>query len=138
MLCVEGILQLLINFHLQRKFSIMLRNDCDCKVVDQYNARKRYAVIESKDLLRNIPWLASCFYKKRNPIRIFLRNCVQEIIVWLPVFAFWHNLTYLSLSNILVWTSTCGSVRYKRNIQNRKIQSKRVLGLMKYTSASGS
>ncbi len=38
-----------------------------------------------------------------------------------------------SLSNILIWTSTCGSVQYKRTIQNRKIQSKRVLGLMKYT-----
>ncbi len=29
--------------------------------------------------------------------------------------------------------SACEFVRYKRNIQNRKIQSKRVLGLMKYT-----
>jgi hypothetical protein len=38
-----------------------------------------------------------------------------------------------SLDNILVLTSTCGSVRYKRKIQNRKIQSKRVLGLTKYT-----
>jgi hypothetical protein len=40
-----------------------------------------------------------------------------------------------SLSNILILTSTCGSVRYKRKIQNRnrKIQSKRVLGLTKYT-----
>ncbi len=38
-----------------------------------------------------------------------------------------------SLSNILILTSTCGSVLYKRKIQNRKIQSKRVLGLTKYT-----
>jgi hypothetical protein len=38
------------------------------------------------------------------------------------------DFLYLSLSNILITTSTCGSVRYKRNIQNRKIQSKRVLG----------
>jgi hypothetical protein len=44
--CVEGILQLFTNFYLQRKFSIFLRNDRDCKVVDWYNARKRYAVIE--------------------------------------------------------------------------------------------
>ena len=29
------------NFYLQRKFSIFLRNDRDCKVVDPYNARKR-------------------------------------------------------------------------------------------------
>ncbi len=40
-----------------------LRNDCDCKAVDPYNARKRYAVIESKDHMRNIPWLASPFCK---------------------------------------------------------------------------
>ena len=45
----------------------------------------------------------------------------------------WHHFTYLSLSNILIWTSTCGFARYKRNIQNRTIQSRRVLGLMKYT-----
>ena len=45
---------------------------------------------------------------------------------------FWYDFLYLSLSNILVWTSTCESVRYKRKIQNRKIQSKKVLGLMKY------
>jgi hypothetical protein len=38
-----------------------------------------------------------------------------------------------SLSNIPILTSTCGSVQYKRKIQNRKIQSKRVLGLTKYT-----
>jgi hypothetical protein len=47
-----------------------------------------------------------------------------------------------SLSNILIRTSTCGSVRYKRKIQNRKIpysiQSKRVLGLIIHTSAIGS
>jgi hypothetical protein len=59
--CIEGILQLFTNFYLQRKFSIFLRNDRDCKPVDSYNARKRYAVIESLDLMRNIPWLASCF-----------------------------------------------------------------------------
>jgi hypothetical protein len=40
-----------------------MRNDCDCKAVDPYNARKRYTVIESKDHMRNIPWLASCFCK---------------------------------------------------------------------------
>jgi hypothetical protein len=37
-----------------------------------------------------------------------------------------------SLCNILIWNSICGSALYKRNIQNRKIQSKKVLGLMKY------
>jgi hypothetical protein len=40
---------------------------------------------------------------------------------------------YSSLSNVLNWTSTCGSAQYKRNIQNRTIQSKTVLGLIKYT-----
>ncbi len=99
-----------------------------CKDVSLYNTRKRYTAIESLDLMRNISWLASCFSKLRNPISI-----VQEIKVWLPMFAFWHNFTYLSVSYILIWTSTCGSARYNRNIQNRKIQSKRVLGLLKYT-----
>jgi hypothetical protein len=32
--CVEGILPLFTNFYLQRKFSIFLSNDHDCKVVD--------------------------------------------------------------------------------------------------------
>ncbi len=35
--CVEGILQLFINFYLQRKLWIFLRNYRDCKVVDPYN-----------------------------------------------------------------------------------------------------
>ncbi len=48
-----------------------LRNDRDYKAVYPYNARKRYAVIKSSDM-RNIPWLASCFCIKRNPIRVFL------------------------------------------------------------------
>jgi hypothetical protein len=79
--CVEGILRLFTNFYLHREFLISLRNDCYCKVVDPCNARKRYAVIESSDLMRNIPWLASCFCNIKKPIRNFLRNCVQEIIV---------------------------------------------------------
>ncbi len=37
------------------------------KDVDLYNTRKRYAVIESSDLARNIPWLASCFSKIKKP-----------------------------------------------------------------------
>jgi hypothetical protein len=35
--CVEGILRLFTNFYLQRKLSIFLRNNHDCKVVDPYN-----------------------------------------------------------------------------------------------------
>jgi hypothetical protein len=59
--CVEGILQLFTNFYLQRKFLIFLRKDRDCKDVESYNSRMRYAVIERSDLMRNIPWSASCF-----------------------------------------------------------------------------
>jgi hypothetical protein len=55
------------NFYLHRKVSIFLRNDRDCKDVDLYNTRKRYAVIESSDLMRNISWLASCFSKIKKP-----------------------------------------------------------------------
>jgi hypothetical protein len=32
--CIEGILQLFTIFYLHRKFSIFLRNDCDCKAVE--------------------------------------------------------------------------------------------------------
>jgi hypothetical protein len=52
---------------LHRKVSIFLRNDSDCKDVDLHNTRKRYAVIESSDLMRNISWLASCFSKIKKP-----------------------------------------------------------------------
>jgi hypothetical protein len=38
----------------QKVFFKFLRNDHDCKIVDPYNARKRYAVIKSSDLMRNI------------------------------------------------------------------------------------
>jgi hypothetical protein len=56
---------------------IFLRNDSDCKDVDLYNTRKRYAVIESSDLTRNISWLERVVsLKLRNPISI-----VQEIKV---------------------------------------------------------
>jgi hypothetical protein len=48
-----------------------LRNDHDCKVVDPYNARKRYAVTENSDLMRNIPWLSSCFCKIKKPNKMF-------------------------------------------------------------------
>jgi hypothetical protein len=51
------------NFYLHRKVLIFLRNNNDCKDVDLYNTRKRYAVIESSDLMRNTFWLASCFSK---------------------------------------------------------------------------
>ena len=44
-----------------------MRNHSDCKDVDLYNTRKRYAVIESLDLTRNIPWLGRCFSKIKKP-----------------------------------------------------------------------
>jgi hypothetical protein len=53
---------------LQRKFSIFLRNDHDCKVVDPYKARKRYTVTESLDLIVSV--------KERNLIIIFLNLSV--------------------------------------------------------------
>jgi hypothetical protein len=56
---------------LQRKFSIFLRNDRDCQVVDPYNSRKRSAVLESSDFMRNIPWLLSCFCKIKKPNKNF-------------------------------------------------------------------
>ena len=65
--CIEGILRLFTNFYLHRKLSIFLRNDRDCKAVDLYNTRKKYTVIESLDLMRNMSWLASCFCKIKKP-----------------------------------------------------------------------
>jgi hypothetical protein len=55
------------NFYMHRKVSILLRNNSDCKDVDVYNTRKRYAVIESLDFMSNISWLASCFSKMKKP-----------------------------------------------------------------------
>ena len=69
--CNEGILRLFTNFYLHRRVAIFLRNDQACKAVDPYNARKRYTVIESLDLMRNIPWLASCFCKIKKPNKKF-------------------------------------------------------------------
>jgi hypothetical protein len=50
---------------------MFLRYDRDYKAVDLYNTRKRYAVIESLDLMRNITWLASCFSKIKKPNKKF-------------------------------------------------------------------
>jgi hypothetical protein len=61
-----------------------LRSNNDCKDVDLYNTRKRYAVIESSDLTRNISWLASCFFKIKKPNK----NCSgnQSVIVGVCIF----------------------------------------------------
>ncbi len=37
------------------------------RIVDLYNTKKRYAVIESLDLMRSTFWLASCFSKIMKP-----------------------------------------------------------------------
>jgi hypothetical protein len=58
---------ILTNFYLHRKVLIFLKNNSDCKDVDLYNTRKRYAVIEILDLMRNISWPASGFSKIKKP-----------------------------------------------------------------------
>ncbi len=60
------------------------RNDRDCKVVDLWNTRNRYVVIESLDFMRNIFWLASCFFKMKKPNSHFLGN--QSGIAGFPIF----------------------------------------------------
>ncbi len=67
-----------------RKVLIFLRIDSDCKDVDLYNSRKRYAVIESSDLMRNTFWLASCFSKIKKPIKDCSGN--QSVIAGVCIF----------------------------------------------------
>ncbi len=62
-----------------------LRNDSDCEDVDHlYNTRKRYAVIESSDLTRNITWLASCFSKIKKHNKHCSGN--QSVIAGVRIF----------------------------------------------------
>jgi hypothetical protein len=70
-------------FLLAQKGLNILRNDSDCKDVDLYSTKKRYAVIESSNLMRNISWLASSFSKIKKPNK----HCSGNQSV-LPVFAF--------------------------------------------------
>ncbi len=115
-------------FLLAQKGLDFLRNDSDCKDVDLYNTRKRYAVIESLDLTRIISWLASCFSKIKKPNKHCSGNqsviagvCISDTIshIYCQVI-FWFELQLVDL-------------RGTREIQNRKKQSKEGLGLMKYT-----
>jgi hypothetical protein len=69
---------------LHRKVLIILRNDSDWKDIDLYNTRKRYAVIESSDLTRNISWLASCFFKIKKPNKYCSGN--QTVIAGVCIF----------------------------------------------------
>ncbi len=61
-----------------------MRNDSDFKDVDLYNKIKRYAVIESSDLTRNISWLASCFFKIEKPNKH--RSGNQSVIAGVGIF----------------------------------------------------
>ncbi len=72
-------------------------------------------------------------FNKATRVEIFFESVFRKSKCDCRCSHFWHDFSYLSLSNILIWTSTCGSVQNKSKIQNRKIQSKRVLGLTKYT-----
>jgi hypothetical protein len=74
---------------------MFLRNNCDCKDVDLYNPRKRYAVIESLDLMRKISWLASCFSKIKKPNN----NCSgnQSVIAGVHVLTPFHIIIPNSL-----------------------------------------
>ncbi len=61
-----------------------LRNDSDCKDVDLYNTKKRYAVIDSSDLTRSISWLTSCFSKIKKPNKHCSGN--QNVIAGVSIF----------------------------------------------------
>ncbi len=60
-------------FVLTQKGLNYLRNNSDCKDVDLYKTRKRYAVIESSDSTRKISWLAVSL-KKKKPKKHFSGN----------------------------------------------------------------
>ncbi len=73
---------------MHRKVLIFLRNNSDCKDVDLYNTRKRYAVIESSDLMRNISWLASCFSEIKKPDKHCSGN--QSVIAGVGILTRFH------------------------------------------------
>jgi hypothetical protein len=73
-----------------------LRNYSDCKEVDLYNTRKRYTVIESLDLMRNISWLASCFSKIKKPNKHCSGN--QSVIASVCIWTRFHTFILNSLS----------------------------------------
>ncbi len=61
-----------------------MRNNSDCKDVDLYNTRKRCAVIESLDVMRNMSRLASCFSKIMKPNKHCSGN--QSVIAGVRIF----------------------------------------------------
>ena len=62
----------------------IFEKDSDCKDVDLYNTRRRYAVIESLDLMRNIAWLVICFSKINKPNKHCSGN--QSVIASVCIF----------------------------------------------------
>ncbi len=81
-----------------------MRNDSDCKDVDLYNTRKRYAVKESLDLTGNITWLASCFSKIKKPNMLCSGN--QSVIAGVSILTQFPTFIlkkYLDL-NFNLWT----------------------------------
>ena len=99
------------NFYLYRNDSIFLRNDSDCKDVHLYNTRKRYAVIESSDLMRNISWLASCLSKIEKPNK----HCSGNQIVIAGVCIF-DMISYIYPSVIFSFELQLANLRGTREI----------------------
>ncbi len=104
------------NFYLHRKVSIFLRNDSDCKDVDLYNTRNRYAVIESSDFMRNISWLASCFSKLKKPNKHCSGN--QSVIAGVCIMTWFHVciLNSLTAKSVPAGTKLVLFGRYVLNI----------------------
>ncbi len=139
--CVEGILWSFTNFYLQRKFAdqpiqISYKMTKERLFTPSWPTKKR--ILEWEFYEKYNLASESFLFNKETLVETFFESVFGKLKCDCQCLHFWHNFTYLSLSTILIWTSICGSVQYKRNIQNRKIQSKRVLGLLKYTSASRS
>ncbi len=79
-------------FLLAQKGLDIFEKNSDCKDVDLYNTRKRYAVIESLDLTRNISWLAGCFSKIKKPNKDCSGN--QSVIAGVCIF---DTISYIYL-----------------------------------------
>jgi hypothetical protein len=60
-----------------------------------YNTRKKYTVIESLDLMRNISWLASCFSKIKKPIK---KCSVKQNVIAIKL----HPICLLAVWPVLV------------------------------------
>jgi hypothetical protein len=58
----------------------------------------------------------SFLFNKKTQVEIFFESVFGKSSVIAGVCIF--DTIAASLSNILIWTSTCGSVRYKQKIQN--------------------